>query len=171
MSRKYLHINQINVDTEGWTVITQVVEKSHVQIGRHGKRVPYRKYVLTDSQGTIVSATVYGSAQIEFWDERITQYKRYYVSGAGVQPANPLYQISDYAFTWTIQKGTLVEEYPEKLPPQLPCKIHLQEYGKLRMFAETETLQNVMGVVVHALPRKDVSSKSNTRDLVIVNAE
>ncbi|GER31533.1 nucleoid occlusion protein, partial [Striga asiatica] len=69
-----------------------------------------------------------------FWDERIIQYKRYYVSGANVQPTNPLYQISDYAFTWTIQKGTLVEEYPEKLPPQLPCKIHLQEYDKLRIF-------------------------------------
>ncbi|GER52214.1 DNA helicase homolog [Striga asiatica] len=121
-------------------------------------------------KGTIVSATVYGSAQIQFWDERIIQYKRYYVSGATVQQANPLYQISDYGFTWTIQKGTLIEEYPEKLPPQLPCKIHLQEYSKLSMFAETKTLQNVMGVVVHVLPQKDASSTSNTKNLVIVNA-
>ncbi|CAA0841871.1 Unknown protein [Striga hermonthica] len=171
MSRKYLQIKDVDINTEGWTVITQFVEKSHVQIGRYGKRVPYRKYVLTDSEGTIVSATVYGTAQIEFWDERIIQYKRYYVSGARVQPANPQYQIGDYPFTWTIQKGTLVEPYPEKLPPQLPCKIQLQEYSKLKESAETDILHNVMGIVVHVVPRKEGSSKSNTKDLVIVNAE
>ncbi|GER51186.1 glycine decarboxylase P-protein 1 [Striga asiatica] len=97
--------------------------------------------------GTIVSATVYGSAQIQFWDERIIQYKRYYVSGATVQQANPLYQISDYGFTWTIQKGTLVEEYPEKLPPQLPCEIHLQEYSKLSMSRFTLGIEDNTGLI------------------------
>ncbi|CAA0841939.1 Unknown protein [Striga hermonthica] len=170
MSRKYLQINQVDLDTDGWTVIIQVVEKGHVQFGRTGKKVPYRRYVFTDSQGTIVGATAYGS-QVEFWEDRIIQYKRYYVSGARVQPANPQFQISEYAFTWSLQKGTLVEPFPEKLPPQLPCKIQLQEYAKLRAFAETDHLQNVIGVVVHALPPKNLSAKSTTKELIIVNAE
>ncbi|GER41328.1 replication protein A 70 kDa DNA-binding subunit A [Striga asiatica] len=162
MSRKYLQIKEVNVDTECWTVIIQVVEKSHVQIGRYGKRVPYQKYVFMDSQGTIVSATVFGSAHIQFSDEHIMQYKRYYVSGANVQSANPLYQISDYAFTWTTQKGTLVEEYPEKLPPQLPCKhagiswVLLFMYCGEKMFPQNEFAKEKGEQLASTLPTGNI---------------
>ncbi|GER42679.1 hypothetical protein STAS_19486 [Striga asiatica] len=64
MSRKFLHIREIDDNTTGWTAIVQVVEKCHPQYSKPPKYVQFQRYLLTDSdffmfmnnQGTKVSA-------------------------------------------------------------------------------------------------------------------
>ncbi|GER24621.1 replication factor A [Striga asiatica] len=50
MSRKFVQIKEVDDKTSAWTAIVQVVEKSHIQISKPPKNLPYRKYLLTDSE-------------------------------------------------------------------------------------------------------------------------
>ncbi|CAA0830555.1 HXXXD-type acyl-transferase family protein [Striga hermonthica] len=169
MSRKFVQIKEVDDKTSAWTAIVQVVEKSHIQRGKPPKNVPYRRYLLTDSDGTKVSAVVY-SVDLGVVSKKLVPYRRYYVSNAIVSAVDPKYQVSDYAYKWNLKKSTLIEPYEEPIPPQFPCHIEIQQFQNLYQFADTENLQNIMGVVVHALPVKGTAG-SKTRDIVIVNEE
>ncbi|GER24948.1 ATP-dependent DNA helicase PIF1 [Striga asiatica] len=142
MQRKFVQIKEVDDKISAWTSIVQ---------------------------GTKVSAVVY-SADLEVVSKRMVSYKRYNVSNAIVSPVDPRYQVSDYAYKWTLKKSTLMEAYEEPMPPQFPCHIEIQQFQNLYQFADTENLQNIMGVVVHALHVKG-TGKSRTRDIVIVNEE
>ncbi|GER43489.1 replication factor-A protein 1 [Striga asiatica] len=92
MSRKFVQIEEVDDKTSACTAIVQVVEKSHIQISKPLKNLPYRRYLLTDSEGTKVSVVVY-SADLDVVSERLVPYKRYYVSNAIVGPVDTRYQV------------------------------------------------------------------------------
>ncbi|GER42573.1 RPA70-kDa subunit B, partial [Striga asiatica] len=154
MLRKFLQIQQINTESRAWTTLIQVVERTNVLTSRPPKNTKFRRYLLTDSEGTKVTALV---------------YVRYYVSNVEVKEADPKYLVGDYPFS-LLTKRHLIEEVKEPLPPQFSCHIEIQKYKNLFRFAETENLQNVLGIVLHVFPVKKTQG-SKTRDLVIVNEE
>ncbi|CAA0819352.1 Unknown protein, partial [Striga hermonthica] len=169
MSRKYFSIKEVNDQLDGWTVAVQVVERSHTLISRkNNDGLPFIRFVLTDAEGTLVSAVVFGD-NIRYFDDLLMPFKRYYVSNAAVKVVLPMYKIGSYPYSWTIKSKTPVEEIAEPIPPMLPCPIELTNFKHLFKYAETEIVQNVMGVVVHVFPLK--AGKNQTRDIVIVNEE
>ncbi|CAA0827008.1 Unknown protein, partial [Striga hermonthica] len=98
-------------------------------------------------------------------------YKRYYLTGAKVRPETPLYQVGPYEFNWLLHKKTLVEEFQEEMPPQLPCQIEIHTFADVHKYADTDNPRNLLGVIVHAFPIKTLGQKNTVRDLVIVNEE
>ncbi|GER56622.1 replication protein A 70 kDa DNA-binding subunit A, partial [Striga asiatica] len=142
MSRKYLMINQVDDEVYGWTVLIQVVERNHVSTSRNEKETKYRRYLLTDVEGTKVSAVTFG-ANITHFDKKLLPFKRYYISNATVNIAPPMYRVGNYAYSWSLKKGDLVEEYEEPIPPQLPCHIEVTKFADLFKYAETERLQSL----------------------------
>ncbi|GER33908.1 replication factor A protein 1, partial [Striga asiatica] len=144
MSRTYLPISQITDETRNWTALIQVVERAPIQISKSDSQVPYRRYLFTDGEGTKVAAVVYKAAMKEF-DDLLLPYKRYYLTGAKVRPETPLYQVGPYEFNWLLHKKTLVEEFEEEVPPQLPCQIEVHPY--------TENKANVAKLVEEGVYR------------------
>ncbi|GER52433.1 ATP-dependent DNA helicase PIF1 [Striga asiatica] len=54
-------IKEVDNKTSAWTAIVQVVEKNHIQRSKPPKNVSYRRHLLTDSDGTKLSAVVYSA--------------------------------------------------------------------------------------------------------------
>ncbi|CAA0843264.1 Syntaxin-22 [Striga hermonthica] len=120
-------------------------------------------------QGTKVSSVAYNAVINEF-KSLLLPYKRYYISGAIVRPENPVYQVGDYKYNWLLQMDTLVEEFTEPIPPQLPCQIDIHQFKDLHKFADTENYRNIIAVVVHAFPAKHLGD-TTARDIVLINQE
>lgn len=170
MARRYLPVNQIVEGIKGWTVLVQVIERGHVQVSRGARPINYRRFLLTDSEGTKVSAVIYGN-DIRYFAGMLLPFRRYYISSASLRKSDLKYRVSDYPHSWVIHNRTLIEEYAEQAPPPIPCHIDLTEFKNLFRFADTENLQNVMAVVVHAFPPKEQGLDSTTRDFVLINEE
>ncbi|GER34634.1 acetyl-coenzyme A carboxylase carboxyltransferase subunit beta, partial [Striga asiatica] len=106
MSRKYLSINQVDDHVEGWTVLIQVVERSHIMLDRKGSTT-LRRHLLTDSEGTLVSVTIFGT-HIKHFDKnkKLLPFKRYYISNAKVKEAEPMYTENRSFVVNSIKAGT-----------------------------------------------------------------
>lgn len=68
-------------------------------------------------------------------------YKRYHVSNAVLKATKPKFRLSSYVYSWTFNTNTLVEEYPESVPPPLQCQFQFTPFSELHKHAETETYQ------------------------------
>ncbi|XP_071906006.1 replication protein A 70 kDa DNA-binding subunit B-like [Coffea arabica] len=152
MARRYLPVNEVVEGVKEWTVLAQVVERGHVQLSRGARPVNYRCFLLTDSKGTKVSAVIYGNG-IHFFVGMLMPFRRYYISSAALQKAEPRYK------------------YVEQVPPVIPCHFELTAFENLFKFADTENLQNIQGIVMHAFPLREQGLDSTTRDLVVINQE
>ncbi|XP_071927790.1 replication protein A 70 kDa DNA-binding subunit B-like [Coffea arabica] len=128
MARRYLPVNEVVEGVKGWTVLAQVVERGHVQLSRGARPVNYRRFLLTDSEGTKVSAVIYGS-DIRFFAGILMPFSIYYISSAALRKAESRYKVSDYPYSWVIHNRTLVEEYVEQVLPVIPCHFELTAFA------------------------------------------
>ncbi|KAL3516268.1 hypothetical protein ACH5RR_023170 [Cinchona calisaya] len=84
----------------------------------------------------------------------------------------PLHIELAHEYSWVINNSTLVEPSDELIPPTILCTFELTKFSDLYKFAETEKLQNLQAIVIHAFPRKEPNSEfAASRDFVIVNEE
>ncbi|GER28383.1 F-box and associated interaction domains-containing protein [Striga asiatica] len=60
MSRKYLSINQVDDHVEGWTVLIQVVERSHIMLDRKGSTT-LRRHLYTENRSFVVNSIKAGT--------------------------------------------------------------------------------------------------------------
>lgn len=152
-----------------WKNIIQVLESGHVQ--RSQNDVAYKRLIFTDTRGTKVGAVMYDSA-IKLFSKLLTQYKRYYISNAMVRRTDPVYRVSSYAYSCLLNTKTLVEELVEPIPTSLPCEFDFTNFCDLYKYADSESPQNVRGIVLQCFPSEEQGSPMITkRDVVIVNEE
>ncbi|CAA0824125.1 Unknown protein [Striga hermonthica] len=165
-----LAINEVLPHIKGWTVIIQVIERGHILTTKKNTSISYRKFVLAEVQGTKVSVAAYNN-NIRPGANLLLPYKTYRVSGATVKKVEENHRVSSYDFSWTINNNTLIQPYEDVVPPQLYCHIDTEMFANLHRHADTDSLQNVLGVVVHAFESKQKGFDSVIRELVIMNAE
>ncbi|XP_071927338.1 uncharacterized protein [Coffea arabica] len=90
MARRYLPVNEVIEGVKGWTVLAQVVEIGHVQLSQGARPVNYHRFLLTDSEGTKVSAVIYGN-DIQFFVAMLMLFRRCYISSAALRKAESRY--------------------------------------------------------------------------------
>ncbi|GJY10001.1 replication protein A 70 kDa DNA-binding subunit B-like protein [Tanacetum coccineum] len=153
-----------------WTVIIQVLESGHVQQSKND--VTYKRFIFTDSHGTKVGAVIYGASNIRLFSKLLMPYKRYYVSSAVVTRTDEKFRVSSYIYSWIINNKSLVEELVESIPTSLPCEFEFTKFTDLYKYADSESPQNVRGIVLHCFPSEEQGTPMITkRDIVIVNEE
>ncbi|XP_027168908.1 replication protein A 70 kDa DNA-binding subunit B-like isoform X1 [Coffea eugenioides] len=170
MARRCLSVHEVHDKMRRWTVLVQVVEKSHVLTSNGSPPIRFQRLVLTDSEGTMVSAVIYGN-DIRYFANLLQPFKRYYITGGTVKKQDAKYKVSDYQFSWVLHNKTLVEEYVEPNPPMLPCTFEFTKFEDLFRFADTENVQNLQAVVVTAFATKEQNNGCTTRDFIVVNEE
>ncbi|CAA0810619.1 PIF1 helicase [Striga hermonthica] len=89
--------------------------------------------------GTQVAAVAYNN---NIWESLplLQLYKRYYVSGATLNKADPKYHIGSYQFSWTITNRTLIQPCDDDMLDELDCHIECEKVGNLHRFVDTEDL-------------------------------
>lgn len=161
----------IKKESQKWTVLIQVIEKSHLQYTRQTPAKRIQRFLVTDSQGTKVSLAAYDNF-IRMFKTILVPYQCYYISGASVIPLSAAYRVSTYEFSWILNYSTLVERYAEPVPPTLPCAFQFDSFSDAHKFAESDTrLISLKALVIHAFPHKEISPDTVTRDFIIVNEE
>nr|XP_027076920.1 replication protein A 70 kDa DNA-binding subunit B-like [Coffea arabica] len=170
MARRCLSVHEVHDKMRRWTVLVQVVEKSHVLTSNGSPPIRFQLLVLTDSEGTMVSAVIYGN-DIRYFANLLQPFKRYYITGGTVKKQDAKYKISDYHFSWVIHNKTLVEEYVEPNPPMLPCTFEFTKFEDLFRFADTENVQSLQAIVITAFATKEQNNGSTTRDFIVMNEE
>ncbi|XP_071914617.1 replication protein A 70 kDa DNA-binding subunit B-like isoform X4 [Coffea arabica] len=170
MARRCLSVHEVHDKMRRWTVLVQVVEKSHVLTSNGSPPIRFQRLVLTDSEGTMVSAVIYGN-DIRYFANLLQPFKRYYITGGTVKKQDAKYKISDYHFSWVIHNKTLVEEYVEPNPPMLPCTFEFTKFEDLFRFADTENVQSLQAIVITAFATKEQNNGSTTRDFIVMNEE
>ena len=135
--------------------------------------------------------------------ELLVPFKTYHISGAFVSPPITDTAISQYPFHFIATEDTLIEEIQEAGQPSLPLHFQLHSFSTLAVIADTDqliskltlipcnifsgsqeissivniffkTFLDVMGIVLHALPVKTITSEGTTsiaRDYVIADQE
>ncbi|CDP01396.1 unnamed protein product [Coffea canephora] len=141
MARRCLSVQEVHDKMRRWTVLVQVVEKSHVLTSNGSPLIRFQRLVLTDSEGNMVLAVIYGN-DIHYFANLLQPFKRYYITGGTVKKQDAKYKVSDYHFSWVIHNKTLVEEYVEPNPPMLPCTFEFTKFENLFRFADTENVQS-----------------------------
>ncbi|CAA0807646.1 Unknown protein [Striga hermonthica] len=165
-----LSIKEIQPHVRRWTALVQVVDKGHVSVSQNDSSISYCRFLFVDAEGTKVSAVAYNN-NIRTNAALLVPFKWCYVSGATLKKVEKKYLVGDYIYSWTINNNTLIQPCEEKMPAQLVFSVDLQEYKKLHSFADTDNLQNVMGVVVHSFPSRQIGEDSVTREIILVNEE
>ncbi|XP_027121587.2 uncharacterized protein [Coffea arabica] len=61
MARRCLSVHEVHDKMRRWTVLVQVMEKSHVLTSNRSPPIRFQRLVLTDSEGTMVSTVIYGN--------------------------------------------------------------------------------------------------------------
>ncbi|CAA0810473.1 Unknown protein [Striga hermonthica] len=144
----------------------------------YGRRVRWVNVVGTISNhylrrqyryGTNVSAVAYNH-NIRAGANLLIPYKIYRVSGATLKKVEEKYRVGPYDFSWTINNNTLIQPCDDVVPTHLYCHMDTARFANLHQFADSENLQNVLGVV-HAFEPKHRGFDSVMRDIVIMNAE
>ncbi|XP_071912355.1 replication protein A 70 kDa DNA-binding subunit B-like [Coffea arabica] len=106
--------------------------------------------------------------------ELLVPFKTYHISGAFVSPPIAHTAISQYPFHFIATEDTLIEEIQEAGQPSLPLRFQLHSFSTLAIIADTDQLINVMGIVLHALLVKTITSERKTsiaRDYVIADRD
>ncbi|KAL4561946.1 hypothetical protein LXL04_034131 [Taraxacum kok-saghyz] len=170
MSRQLTPVTQIDQTVQRrWTAAVQVLECHHILQSRNGSH--YKRVLLIDSVGLILTALIFND-HLDHYANIFRQYRRYRISNAFVISNDPKYAVSSYGYSWVLNNRTLVEECPEHTPTILPCKFDFTEFKNLYQYAESESLQNVRGIVVQCLPSLEQGVDLVTRrDIVIINEE
>ncbi|KAL4576213.1 hypothetical protein LXL04_012304 [Taraxacum kok-saghyz] len=104
------------------------------------------KNLLISKQETKVFGLIF-SSYLGYFLKTFKPYKRYYISNANLNKTEPHFRINPYEFSWSLTNSTLVEEYPENIPPILPCEFHFTLFKELRRHAESNRFQDVRGIV------------------------
>ncbi|GER47737.1 replication protein A 70 kDa DNA-binding subunit [Striga asiatica] len=162
-----LSIKEIQPHVRRWTALVQVVEKGHVSVSQHDSSISYCRFLFVDAE---VSAVAYNN-NIRTNAALLVPFKWCYVSGATLKKVDKKYLVGDYIYSWTINNNTLIQPCEEKMPAQLVFSVDLQEYKKLHSFADTDNLQNVLGVVVHSFTSRQIGEDSVSREIILVNEE
>ncbi|GKA72922.1 replication protein A 70 kDa DNA-binding subunit B-like protein [Tanacetum coccineum] len=144
-----------------WTVIIQVLESGHVQESKND--VTYKRFIFTDSHGTKVGAVIYGGSNIRLFSKLLTPYKRYYVSSAVVTRTDEKFRVSSYIYSWIISNKSLVEELVESIPTSLPCQFEFTKFSDLYKYADSESPQNVRGIVLQCFPSEEQGTPMITK--------
>ncbi|GER34140.1 replication protein A 70 kDa DNA-binding subunit, partial [Striga asiatica] len=168
--RNIITIQEVKPHTKGWTVVVQVVFRSHILVSQKDSAVTYRRFLLADAEGTKVSAIAYNN-NIRANAHLLIPYKTYRLSGATLKIAEDKYRVGPYDFSWTINKNTLIQPCEDTIPSQLYCTIDTKSFADLEHYADTDKLQNVLGVVVHAFESKKKGFDSVNRDIIVMNTE
>ncbi|GER35303.1 replication protein A 70 kDa DNA-binding subunit [Striga asiatica] len=168
--KNILSIAKVQPDVRGWTALIQVVERGHILVSQKDPTVSYRRFLFVDAEGTKVSAVAYNN-NIRPSSTLLLPFKRYYVSGATLKRVDEKYRVGDYEFSWTITNTTLIQPCEEQIAPKMYGHIELQQFRNLHRFADTDNLQNVLGVVAYAFEEKQIGFDSVNRDILIVNEE
>ncbi|CAA0842067.1 Unknown protein [Striga hermonthica] len=144
------------------------------------KSSPYRlgRFLFCDAEvifgplhfGTNVSAVAYNN-NIRAGANLLIPFKIYRISGASLKKVDDKYRVGPYDFSWTINNNTLIQPCDDVVPTHLYCHIDTERFANLHRYADSENLQNILGVVVHAFEQKQRGFDSIMRDIVIVNTE
>ncbi|CAA0810728.1 Unknown protein [Striga hermonthica] len=168
--RKTLTINQVQPRIRGWTVVIQVIERGHILVSQKDTSVSYRSFLFCDAEGTNVSAVAYNN-NIRAGANLLIPFKIYRVSGATLKKVEDKYRVGPYDFSWTINNNTLIQPCDDVVPTHLYCHMDTERFANLHRYGDSENLQNVLGVVIHAFEPKERGFDSVMRDIVIVNTE
>ncbi|XP_071931758.1 replication protein A 70 kDa DNA-binding subunit D-like isoform X1 [Coffea arabica] len=141
MARRCLSVHEVHDKMRRWTVLVQVVEKLHVLTNNGSPPIRFQRLVLIDSEGTMVSAVIYGN-DIRYFANLLQPFKRYYITSGTVKKQDAKYKVSDYQFSWVIHNKTLVEEYVKPNPPMIPCTFEFAKFEDLFRFADMENVQS-----------------------------
>ncbi|XP_049394620.1 uncharacterized protein LOC125858882 [Solanum stenotomum] len=113
-----LNINKIDMSIEEWTSKVQVVDKGHPRTNREGNK-KYQLMILQDEEETQIQVTMYGT-DITHYENEFVPFQTYLLSGAFVTKSTKAYGNPLHQFTWTIDKGTIVEPIEQVIPPEPP---------------------------------------------------
>ncbi|XP_071917203.1 replication protein A 70 kDa DNA-binding subunit B-like [Coffea arabica] len=165
-------ISRVDESAFDWTVLVQVIEADRVKIARDGDLSrSFRRFEFGDFQGIKVSAVAFDD-DIAIVDGRLLPFRNYYISNAEVREIPDLVGTGLYSFYWVIKEGTAIEEAAGSGELALPFYFELRSFQYFHFVADTDVFINVMGVVIHALPPRDVyfeGSKRYGRDYIIVD--
>ncbi|GKC03061.1 hypothetical protein Tco_0994671 [Tanacetum coccineum] len=113
--------------------------------------------------GTKVGAVIYGVSNICLFSKLLTPYKRYYVSSAVVTRTDEKFRVSSYIYSWIISNKSLVEELVESIPTSLPCQFEFKKFSNLYKYADSESPQNVRGIVLQCFPSEEQGTPMITK--------
>ncbi|KAG5572244.1 hypothetical protein H5410_062010 [Solanum commersonii] len=113
-----LNINKIDKNTEEWTCKVQVVDKGHPRTNREGNK-KYQLMILQDEEETQIQVVMYSTDTTHYVNEFVP-FQTYLLSGAFVSNSTKAYENPLHQFTWTIDKGTIVEPIDQVIPPEPP---------------------------------------------------
>ncbi|XP_027120641.1 replication protein A 70 kDa DNA-binding subunit B-like [Coffea arabica] len=172
MNPSSMPLSAIHPSLKEWGVIVQVIEATHIKYNSTLQQ-HYRTFVLADTEGTTIQMHVPHHI-LDQRTELLVPFKKYYISGAFVSPPNPHTTITEYPFHFVATEDTLIQEIPETGQPSLPLHFQLHSFSAFAVIADTDELINVMGIVLHALPVKTITSEGTTsiaRDYVIADQD
>ncbi|XP_071907370.1 uncharacterized protein [Coffea arabica] len=172
MATGTVRISRVDTSSFGWTVLVQVIEVDRVKIGRdRDLSRSFRRFEFGDFQGIKVSVVVFDD-NVAIVDGRLLPFWKYYVSNAELREIPELVGTGLYSFYWVINEGTVIEEAAGSGELALPFYFELHSFQYFHFVADTNIFINVMGVVIHALPPRDVyfeGSRRYGRDHIIVD--
>ncbi|KAL4574016.1 hypothetical protein LXL04_020838 [Taraxacum kok-saghyz] len=123
------------------------------------------KNLLISKQGTKVFGLIF-SSYLRYFLKTFKPYKRYYISNANLNKIEPHFGINSYEFSWSLTNSTLVEEYPENIPPILPCEFHFTPFKELHKHAECNRFQDVRGMVIKCFPSQELQQRSDSEEII-----
>ncbi|KAK4842518.1 hypothetical protein QYF36_023068 [Acer negundo] len=94
--------------TKGWTAKVLIAEKTMPRESQHSSNI-YQRFILIDSEGTRVQASIFG-VDIKLFEDTSTISKIYHISNAYVKPIRPEHRIVENDLQWTINGRTLIKE-------------------------------------------------------------
>ncbi|XP_071903405.1 replication protein A 70 kDa DNA-binding subunit B-like [Coffea arabica] len=165
-------ISRVDESAFDWTVLVQVIEADRVKIARDGDLSrSFHWFEFGDFQGIKVSAIAFDD-DVAIVDGRLLPFRNYYISNAEVREIPDLVGTGLYSFYRVIKEGTTIEEAAGSWELALPFYFELRSFQYFHFVPDTDIFINVMGVVIHALPPRDVyfeGSKRYGRDYIIVD--
>ncbi|XP_049353400.1 uncharacterized protein LOC125817938 [Solanum verrucosum] len=165
-----LNINKIEESTEEWTCKVQVVDKGHPQTNREGNK-KYQLMILQDEEETQIKVVMYGT-DITHYVNEFVPFQTYFLSGAFVSDSTKAYGNPLYQFTWTIDKGKIVEPIdqvipsgPPLLPPTLLKATSFDSFDYQAIGFELD----ILALVINGSPPSYASNGSKIQEFIIID--